>query len=150
MHRIKAILSQFRVGMLVTHAEDASMHARPMKIAAQEGDGILWFLSDVESQKIVELGGDARATLVFQDHERCTFLSLRGFAGATTERSRIEALWDESFRAWFPAGPGDPNLCAVYFEPTEAEYWDHSSYELIRLDNPPTQHPADRSIEWNH
>jgi general stress protein 26 len=139
MGRLKEILSQFRVGMLVTHAEDASMHARPMRIAAHEGDGILWFLSNVDSQKIIELGGDARAIVVFQDHERARFLSLNGFAGATTERARIESLWDESLRAWFPAGPDDPHLCAVYFEPNEAEYWDRSSFEAMRLD---------RAVEW--
>src|SRR5688572_20406441 len=133
MQRLESILAQFRVGMLVTHAEDASMHARPMRIAAQEKDGVLWFLSDVESQKIIELGGDARATVVFQDAERARFLSLNGFAGATTERTRIESLWDDAFLAWFPAGAADPNLCAIYFEPTEAEYWDHSSFEAIRL-----------------
>jgi general stress protein 26 len=150
MQRLETILAQFRVGMLVTHAEDASMHARPMRIAAQEKDGVLWFLSDVESQKIIELGGDARATVVFQDPERARFLSLNGFAGATTERTRIEALWDDAFLAWFNAGAADPNLCAIYFEPTEAEYWDHSSFEAIRLDGPVTQRPTERSIEWNH
>jgi general stress protein 26 len=131
MQRIRQIVSQFRVGMLVTHAEDASMHARPMRIAAHEGDGILWFLSDVDSEKIIQLGGDARATVVFQDPEETRFLSMTGFAGATTERERVEALWNESFRPYFPRGNGDPQLCAIYFEPTEAEYWDRTNFERI-------------------
>ena len=139
MEPLEEILSQFDVGMLVTHAEDASMHARPMKIAAHEGDGVLWFLSSIDSQKIIELGGDARATVVFMDPDEQRFLSLTGFAGATTERTRIETLWNDSFRAWFPRGPSDPNLCAVYFEPTESEYWDRAE-----------THEAERSIQWNH
>ncbi len=136
MQRMNGILAQFRVGMLVTHAEDASMHARPMRIAGREGDGILWFLSNDESRKIVELGGDARATVVFQDPADERFLSMTGFAGATTEPDRVEALWNESLRPWFPLGPDDPNLCAIYFEPTEAEYWDQTRFESLRLDAP--------------
>lgn len=117
--------------MLVTHSEGGKLHARPMQVAEVEDSGRLWFLTGADTGKVEEIRADASVSVLFQN-ERASFLNLSGVARLTRDRSRIEALWSEGFKTWFPQGKDDPNLLLVAVEPEEAEYWDNRGANKVR------------------
>jgi general stress protein 26 len=45
---------------------------------------------------------------------------------------KIQDLWKESYRNWFPEGVGDPELVLISVQPDEAGYWDNQGLNGIR------------------
>lgn len=119
---VRELLAGFDTAMLVTRTLDGAMRARPLSIAEKSGDGTMYFSTAVESGKVHELEQDPRVVVVLQGSGK--YVSLSGEAHVQRDRSLIEQLWSESWRVWFPAGPTDPSLCLLVFEPHEADYWD--------------------------
>ena len=121
--RFIAILQQFRDGMLITHATDGALHPRPMHIAKADDEGTLWLFCDLRSAKVEELSQDARASLTLQDSGR--FLALSGHAEVVRDLARLEALWSEPMKVWFPDGPRAEHVALIKVVPRGGEYWDN-------------------------
>lgn len=116
------LIDSFSTAMLVTHAPDGQLHARPLSIAQRDNDGALWFVTARPSGKVHEVEDDARVSVVLQAPHR--FVSITGTAHRVDDSRKIKALWRESFRPWFPKGKDDPNITALRVDMTSAEYWD--------------------------
>jgi general stress protein 26 len=54
------------------------------------------------------------------------FLSLCGNASVVKDKNKIDQLWSESWRIWFPEGKDSANLVLLKIEPIKGEYWDFS------------------------
>lgn len=129
--KVHELLQSFHTAMLITHAGEEEMHARPMEIAHAGPDCHVWFFTDSSSNKTRELRQDQHVLLTFQkDHQK--YLSLAGSADLVKDRAMIEAMWQETFRVWFPKGVNDPNLTLVHIIPHHAEYWDNSGLQGVR------------------
>lgn len=129
--KVHDLLQSFHTAMLITHAAEDGMHARPMEIAQAGPDCHVWFYTDGNSPKIHEIRHDQEVLLTFQkDHQK--YLTLTGIAQLVTDRTMIEALWQEPYRVWFPEGVKDPNLTLVHIIPRHAEYWDNSGTQGVR------------------
>jgi general stress protein 26 len=114
----------FRTAMLVTHAEDGELRARPMSVAAVEKSGDLWFSTGISSTKADEMLTDPRVAIIMQDASR--FVCVSGEAELIINRDRAAELWNEAWRPWFPGGPADPELALVRVAAHQAEFWDVS------------------------
>ena len=49
------------------------------------------------------------------------------------DRPQVEALWSYPAKAWFPGGPGDPDLRLMRIAIERAEYWDTRSSKMVQL-----------------
>lgn len=131
VEKIHGLLSNFSTAMLTTAGDKAVFHARPMEIAHLDPDCAVWFFTSLKSPKVEEIRQDQHVLLTFQkDHS--VYLTLNGTADLVSDRTRIEALWKESFRAWFPDGVADPELVLVKIIPVTAEFWDNSGIQGLR------------------
>ena len=124
------VVSQFETAMLVTHDLSGMLRARPMSIAEVEKNGTLWFFTAHDSGKAPELEKDSRVAVVMQGPSR--YVSITGTARLTREPERLERLWRESWRPWFPGGAQDATAVAVRVLPVAAEYWDLSGLSGVR------------------
>jgi general stress protein 26 len=122
------LLKKFDRAMLVTQGDE--LHGRPMAIARADDDGTLWFISGVDSSKIAELEGRSELLAVMQNSSQ--WLTVTGRGELSRDRTRIEAVWKDSFRAWF-SGKDDPNIVLIRLQPSAAEYWDSSGLKGIKL-----------------
>jgi general stress protein 26 len=123
------VLKHFGTAMVVTHADDGSLRSRPMAIADSEPDGDLWFATSIESGKVSEIWTDNRIAAALQSEDR--FMSISGRGELIRDRAKIDELWKESWRVWFPNGKDDPELVLLRLRAEEAEYWDqHGSKGL--------------------
>lgn len=124
------LLKDFDTAMLVTHAAGGQLHARPMAVAQVEPGGDLWFVTDRHSGKMDDIGADAQVNITMQGGGK--FVSLSGRARAVEDRAKVDEVWNEHMRVWFPGGKGDPNLVLLRVEATEGEYWDNSGTNAIK------------------
>ena len=96
-----------------------------MHVARTEDQpGDVWFFTAKGTNLIEEITKDETALLVFQN-ENSAYLSLRGRARVVEDRKRIQEMWKEPYRVWFPDGPEDSEVALVAVDPIDAEYWDN-------------------------
>lgn len=126
-----SLLDGFSEGMMVTHAADGELHARPMAKAQAEANGDLLLVAHAESGKVAELQKDARTCMTFQQGRK--YLSLNGEVRIEQDRARVVALWQEPWRLWFPQGPTDPNIVLLHVRAQHGSYWDNSGAQAVRF-----------------
>ncbi len=97
---------------------------RPMAAQKIDDSGNFWFLSANDSHKNEELKQDPAVQLLYQGSSYSDFLSLYGYATVTTDKAKIDELWDPSLKTWFTEGKDDPRITVIQFTPTEGYYWD--------------------------
>lgn len=126
---LRELMGSFSTAMLITRTAEDGLHARPMAVADLDDSLDLWFVSG-EGVKVDEIVHDTRAHVVCQkDHS--AYLSLSGTARVIRDRNKVEDLWKEAFRVWFPDGKDDPNLILIQFVPEKAEYWDNTGFNKM-------------------
>jgi len=124
------ILTDFDTAMLVSHASDRSLHARPMAIADLDSGGDLWFVTSSSSGKVDEILDDAEVAVTMQSSSR--FLSLSGKASLHRDRELIAKLWKEPWKVWFPKGEDDPDIVLLKVTADDGEYWDNSGFSGLK------------------
>lgn len=116
--------------MLVTK-QGLTLRGRPMRALPAREEGCVWFLADRRGHKDEELGRDPQSALIFAHPGRNDFLSVSGETEVLNDPARVDALWNDAARAFWPAGRRDPNICVLRFLPEEAEYWDGPSSSVL-------------------
>lgn len=101
-----------------------SSGARPMSVQKVDDEGNLWFLSANDSHKNLEIAQDPSVRLFFQGSPHSDFLQLEGTATITTDRAKIEELWEPIVKTWFTEGVDDPRITVIKVDPQRGYYWD--------------------------
>jgi general stress protein 26 len=122
LSRIVDRLRDFDTAMLVTRGQQGELHGRPMQIADVDDGGRLTFVTHRSTGKVDDIAHDDHVVVCAQ--ERRLFVRITGRAFVHEDRSRVDELWSETWRAWFPEGKDDPELVLVDVEPVECELWD--------------------------
>jgi general stress protein 26 len=129
--KLVELLKQFSTAMLVTHEAEGRLRARPMAIAQVEPNGKLWFLSGEDTAKVHEIIEDTRVHITLQK-DRAIYLSINGHASLIHDRSKVDEVWQEAFKVWFPEGKDDPKLVLISVEPEDAEFWDNQGWKKVK------------------
>lgn len=115
--RIEAV----NAGML-----DAAGGARwvPMSHYADRAANALWFLT-TEGTQIVDAvtAGQHDATYLLADNAKGLFAQVTGSLAISTDRAKLEELWNPVASAWFDGGIDDPDLRLLSFTVTGGEVW---------------------------
>ena len=104
---------------------------RPMAVQEVDDDGNLWFLSDKESNKNMELKEDDHVQLLFSSSSHAGFLNVFGKATVTYDKQKIKELWKPLIKTWFQEGQDDPNISVIKVEPKEGYYWDTKHGKMV-------------------
>jgi general stress protein 26 len=121
------------VVMMTTVAADGALRSRPLLLESLEPDGSLVFLTHLSSQKVGELSHDQRVNVAFVSEKGDRYISVSGSGTATHDPARMQAMWNPTYRAWFPNGPDDPDSAILTVTIDRVEYWDVPSSRLVRL-----------------
>ncbi len=128
--KLDELLHEFDSAMLVTRCESGELRSRPMALAEVAADGSLWFMTERNSPKMGEMARDEHVNVAMQSKTK--FVSISGHASPVEDRAKIEQLWKESWRIWFPKGKDDPTLVLVRVQGEQGEYWDNSGVRGIK------------------
>lgn len=104
---------------------------RPMNVREVDEDGNLWFLSASDSHQNQELADDASVRLYFQGSPHSDFLYIQGGATISTDRAKIEELWEPLVKTWFTGGVDDPRITVIKVTPTAGYYWDTKHGNIV-------------------
>jgi general stress protein 26 len=130
--KVAELIKDINVAMLTTEAEDGLLHSRPMATQKTEFDGTLWFFTGLSTGKISEIDWNPEVNLSYSDGSANKYVSVSGTAEIVDDRAKKEELWSDIYKAWFPQGLDDPDLCLMKVEVTFAEYWDVPSGKMVQ------------------
>ncbi|GAB3219908.1 pyridoxamine 5'-phosphate oxidase family protein [Spirosoma arcticum] len=96
-------------------------------------DGTRWFPAYDDSNKVREIGQDNRVAHGFSNPSSQTYVSLSGRGEVTKDKAKINELWDDTLKTWFPNGKDDPRICLINVKAHADEYWDRPGGKLLLL-----------------
>ncbi|WP_437682622.1 pyridoxamine 5'-phosphate oxidase family protein [Sorangium sp. So ce131] len=130
--KLMEILKKFRNAMLVTQATHGVLRSRPMALMkVDDATGDIWFMTSIDSGKVDEIESNPEVNVTLQQEHR--YLSLSGRASIVRSRAKIEELWSEEAKVFFPRGKDDPHLALIHVSPREGEYWDNHGAVGLRF-----------------
>jgi len=131
--KFHSLLGEFDNAMLVSTDEHGQPHGRPMRVAArsEEQSNDLWFVTSSTAGKIEEIRKEPRVAVVMADDKR--FLSVSGHANVVLDQAKIEELWSDAWKIWFPNGPKSRDIALIQVQPLRGEYWDQSFPHGLRF-----------------
>lgn len=124
------MMEDIRTCMLVTK-QGATLRGRPMHAFPARDEGCIWFLTDRRGHVDDELVRDPQGALTFANESRKDFLSVSGECEVLDDRAKVDELWNDAARAYWPDGKDDPNIRVLRFLPSDAEYWDGTASSIL-------------------
>jgi len=131
--KVLELLKGITIAMMATHGDNGQMHARPMATNTAEFDGDLWFFTDKDSPKIQEIERNSDVLLTYANETRQHYVSIQGQAELVQDQAKVDELWSEPLRVWFPKGKTDPSIALIRVTVESAEYWDAPSSTMVHL-----------------
>lgn len=123
--RIWTIIDRIGICMLTTRGP-AGLRARPLQARPDRDAGVVWFVTDMRSEKEQEVASDHDVGLVFVDPDNNVYLSITVSAKALRDREIAASIWHLTDNMWWD-GPDDPNAGLLRVTPRTAELWDGPS-----------------------
>ena len=129
IEELYTLIEKIKTAMLTTRRPDGRLVSRPMATQKRDPIADLWFVADVESQKVDELEHDPHVNLGYFDSGSWEWVSVSGTARISTGRDDIRRLYQADWKAWFGAideirngGPDDPRLALILVDADSVIY----------------------------
>lgn len=133
MSKVAQLVEEIKFAMLTTHEHDCTLRSRPMTTLQMDGDGCLWFFTNLHSSKINDVNEECHINLAYARSDKQDYLSIAGTAEIVRDREKMQALWTPWIKPWFPDGLDDPDLVLLKVKMVEADYWDAPGSAVKRL-----------------
>ncbi|WP_207532017.1 pyridoxamine 5'-phosphate oxidase family protein [Desertivirga arenae] len=126
-------LKDIKIAMLTTINTEGKPHSRPMYTFDVKDDGIIWMFLAKDSHKVKEIETNPNVILNYSNPQHDLYITVNGLAEVSENAAKIEELWTDRFKAWFPYGKTDPNLALLKITPQQAEYWQSPDILLAQI-----------------
>jgi general stress protein 26 len=124
-----ALIDGIEIAMFTTRRPDGHLVSRPMATQTQAEGTDLWFVTDIESNKLDELGFDPQVNLAYYRDGSREWVSVSGTAMVSQDRMAIHELYRPDWKMWFGdeggernGGPDDPRLALILVEVHSVTY----------------------------
>jgi general stress protein 26 len=131
LERVRQLIASIAVAMATT-ASEGDLVSRPLLALQIEGDADVYFLTRAGSDHVRQVRADPRVNLAFVG-AKGEYLSVAGRGTIGTDAAVVAALWNPTYRAWFPGGAQDPELVVLRVVIERADYWEGPTSRLVRL-----------------
>ena len=129
LDELYGLVENIEIALMTTRRPDGALVTRPMATQKQEADADLWFVTNIETDKIDEIEHDPNVNLGYYDPSSKEWVSVSGTATMTQDRAKIHALYQPDWKAWFgdkggdrDGGPDDPRLALVFVDAHTVHY----------------------------
>ncbi|MCK8494584.1 MULTISPECIES: pyridoxamine 5'-phosphate oxidase family protein [Spirosoma] len=133
LDKLRDKIKDIRIAMLTTQEVDGDFHARPMATHQMDEDGTMWFFTYDNSNKVAEIRNNERIALGFSDPGSEVYVSTSGYAEVVKDQAKINELWSDFLKTWFPNGKDDPNIALLKVTTHAGEYWDRPGGKMVKL-----------------
>eukprot|EP01089_Gocevia_fonbrunei_P013130 TRINITY_DN3273_c0_g1_i1.p1 TRINITY_DN3273_c0_g1~~TRINITY_DN3273_c0_g1_i1.p1 ORF type:complete len:173 (+),score=30.00 TRINITY_DN3273_c0_g1_i1:115-633(+) len=122
--RLEKEIGNFKVAMLVVRNDRGELRSLPMSIAHHDQNNNLWFFTTIDSTKMEQIDKDDQVCCCMQLSDR--FVSITGRGEVVRDKNKIDELWTEGLRPWFPNGTATEDIALLKVCSNWGEYWDYS------------------------
>jgi general stress protein 26 len=123
------LIEGIEIAMFTTRRPDGRLVSRPMATQTQAEGSDLWFVTDVESNKLDELEFDPQVNLAYYRDRTREWVSVSGVATISQDRRAIHELYRKDWKAWFgdqggarDGGPDDPRFALLSVDVQSVTY----------------------------
>jgi len=131
LSRVWDIIERSGVCMLTTRSP-RGLRARPLQPRPDRATDLIWFVTDLRSDKEHEIEAASDVGLVFTDAGAKAYLSITARAEVLRDHKQAAAIWKSSDNVWW-SGPDDPNVCVLKITPLTAELWDGPASKAVAI-----------------
>ncbi|MEP7064348.1 MAG: pyridoxamine 5'-phosphate oxidase family protein [Betaproteobacteria bacterium] len=125
-----------RFAFLTTLSEGNGLRARPVttqKVEAEGDTGVVWFFIPQDGEMAKDAQANPRVLLTYTDGDENFYASLSGTARVSSDAAKAREMWSKMNEAWFPDGPGDPNLALLRVKIDHGETWEPSTNKMMQF-----------------
>ncbi len=133
IEKIRELAKDANICHFVTNLSNTPLSSRPMATQKVDDDGNIWFMSDKSSDKNQDIQSDARVQLFYSAHGSSEYLSVYGTAEIIFDKKKIDEMWSNIAKAWFPEGKDDPAISLIKVMPEDGYYWDTKVNKLVSM-----------------
>jgi general stress protein 26 len=151
--KLKKLAEGINICMFCTKADNVPFQSRPMATQQVDDNGDFWFISSAESHKNWEIRDNDVVQLIYAKPGDSQFISVNGHAIVVKDRQKLDEIWNDIAKAWFPEGKDDPNITIIRVRPDHAYYWDTKHGKMVSMLKiavaAVTGNPKDDGVEGN-
>jgi general stress protein 26 len=134
LEKVKEMVKSIRIAMMTTLDESDKLVSRPMACMEMDASGTLWFFTQKSSPKVGQIEyHDNKVNLSFANVADADYVSISGTSEELYDRAKIDQLWSDFAKPWFPKGKDAPELTLLKVRTEMAEYWDSNDSRIVRL-----------------
>ena len=129
LEELYELIDGIEIAMFTTRRPDGRLVSRPMATQTQAEGSDLWFVTDIESNKLDELEHDDQVNLAYYRERSREWVSVSGRATIVQDRSIIRELYRKDWKAWFgdeggerDGGRDDPRLALIMVDAESVVY----------------------------
>ena len=123
------LIDGIEIAMFTTRRPDGQLVSRAMQVQERTAGTDLWFMTNIESNKLEELASDPHVNLAFYKDRTREWVSVSGTAIISRDKRVIGALYKPDWKAWLGDEGGerdgsadDPRIALVLVEATSVTY----------------------------
>jgi len=123
------LIDGIEIAMFTTRRADGMLVSRPMQVQERTAGTDLWFMTNIESEKLDELATDPHVNLAFYKDRTREWVSVSGTAIISRDKRIIQALYKPDWKAWLGDQGGDrdgsakdPRIALVLVEANSVTY----------------------------
>ncbi len=132
IQKLKQLVKENNVCLFcIAVSSDDGSGCSPMQALHICDRGNIWFLSDKNSYKNIEIKKGNQVQLIFSNSVSNSYFIVNGRAEISRDEQKIEELWSPIANQWFKDGKDDPNISILKVEPLTAYCWDTDSEKMI-------------------
>ncbi len=129
LEELDRLIEGIETAMFTTRRHDGHLVSRPMATQKRIKDADLWFVTDIETNKLDELALDPHVCCSYYNNKTREWVSVSGVARTSRDRKRIKQLYQPDWKAYFgdeggekDGGPEDPRLTLIFVEADSVVY----------------------------
>lgn len=135
--KLNTLIEGIKFAMMTTTGPDGLLRSRPMttqKPAHDRAfDGTLWFFTGLRTAVAADVEQSSVVNLTYAEPSDSRYVSISGTAAISRDHHQMADMWNDVYKAWFPMGLEDPDICLLKVTVTTAEYWEPPSGKMIQV-----------------
>jgi general stress protein 26 len=123
------LIEGIEIAMFTTRRRDGMLVSRPMATQGRQPGTDLWFVTDIESEKIEDLQADPNVCLAYYSVKSWEWVSVSGTVTVSQDRDMIRELYKPDWKVWFgdeggerDGGPDDPRYALLLVDAKSVVY----------------------------
>lgn len=134
IEKLKVLVEDIKICMFCTNLKfDDGSSCRPMLVQKVCDQGNIWFFSDFNSIKNIEIQQGKHVKLFFAHPGIGSYLVVTGEAEIILDNNKIAELWTPMAQKWFKKGKDDKHISIIKVKPGSVYYWDTAGNRMINF-----------------